>query len=120
MEESIREVLAREAEEAEAVADAQTGDSGGQRGRRSAVDPSQVYSVRIPVHRLEELRALAVERGVAPTSLLRQFVLERLDREAAPVQVTALPLRDPDELRIGPSRTAPMADVLDLSERQAL
>lgn len=120
MEESIREVLAREAEEAEAVANAQTTPAGGQRGRKAAADPSQVYSVRIPVHRLEELRAMAADRGMAPTALLRQFVLERLDREATPLQVTAMPARDPDEIRIGPSRTAPLADVVDLAQRQAL
>ena len=85
MPESIRDILAQEAEEAEAVAEA--GERGerapapGQRGRRPSQDPAQVYSVRIPVSRLEQLRSLAAERGVAPSVLLRQFALERLEEE---------------------------------------
>ena len=42
---------------------------------------SQVYSVRVPVDRLEDLRQLAAARGEAPTALMRQWVLERLDEE---------------------------------------
>jgi phage terminase small subunit len=38
--------------------------------------------VRIPVDRIAQLRRLAEKRGVAPTALLRQFVLERLDVES--------------------------------------
>ena len=85
--ESIRESLAREAAEAIAVAEAE--DDGqrtpapGQRARQQAKDPAQVYSVRIPVDRIEQLRRLAEERGAAPTTLLRQLVLEVLDREEA-------------------------------------
>ena len=124
MSESMRDILAREAQEAESIADAEErgerAPAPGQRGRRQAANPSQVYSVRIPVDRLEQLRALAAERNVAPTALLRQFVLERLDVEAAPIQIVALPPRDPRELRIGPSRSAPMADVLSHREGQAL
>lgn len=124
MGESMRGILAREAREAKAIAEAE--DRGervpapGQRGRRQTPDPSQVYSVRIPVERLEQLRALAIERGIAPTALLRQFVLGRLDIESAPVRVTSLPARDPKELRIGPSRNAPFANVVSLRDRQAL
>lgn len=87
MPESIRKILAQEAEEAEAVAEAEErgerAPAPGQRGRRPAQDPAQVYSVRIPVSRLEQLRLLAVERGVAPSVLLRQFALERLDQETS-------------------------------------
>jgi hypothetical protein len=43
---------------------------------------SQVYSIRIPVERIEELRQLAIGRGVAPTVLVRRWVLERLDAES--------------------------------------
>src|SRR5271165_6133563 len=43
--------------------------------------PSQVYSVRIPVNRLEELRAVAAKQRLPPSALLREWVLERLDRE---------------------------------------
>jgi len=57
-----------------------------------AVNPSQVYSVRIPVDRLEELRRVAESRGLAPSALLRSWVIERLDREKLlrPVSVRAL------------------------------
>lgn len=122
MEESVRDMLAREAAEAKAAADAE--DRGerepapGQRARRQAAEASQVYSVRIPVARLAQLRKLADERGVAPTVLLRQFVLERLDVETAqqvyPLVLSDLPGRDPHELRLGPSRNAPLADVVQL------
>jgi hypothetical protein len=112
--ESIRETLAREAVEAETVAEEE--ESGerapqpGRRGRRGAADPSQVYSLRVPVERLEQLRRLAEQRGVAPTALLRQFVLERLDQESTVKVVTRIE-RDPQELRLGPSRRAPLAPV---------
>ncbi len=84
---SVREMLLAEAAEAEAVAEMEDGGEAPaqpvQRARRQAADPSQVYSVRIPVDRLEQLRRLADTRGVAPTALVRQFVLEALDRESA-------------------------------------
>lgn len=117
--ESIREALAREAAEAEIVAEeeerGERAPQPGQRGRRTATDPSQVYSVRVPVERLEQLRRLAAQRGVAPTALLRQFVLERLDQESA-VKVVTVADRDPQELRLGPSRRAPLARVLPLAD----
>lgn len=124
MEESIRDMLAREAAEAKSVADAEKrGErlpAPGQRARRQAAEASQVYSVRIPVARLAQLRQLADERGVAPTALLRQFVLERLDRETAPVvqPLTGVDVtvRDPHELRLGPSRNASVADVVQLRD----
>jgi hypothetical protein len=43
--------------------------------------PSQVYSIRVPVDRLEQVRRLASERNIAPTTMLRQWVLMQLDRE---------------------------------------
>lgn len=123
MEESIRGMLAREAAEAKAAADAEErGErepAPGQRARRQATEASQVYSVRIPVARLAQLRKMADERDVAPTALLRQFVLERLDLETAqeqPVMPRDLPARDPHELRLGRSRNAPVADVVHLRE----
>lgn len=124
MEESIRDMLAREAEEAEAAADAREAEgrpeTGGQRARAQAGEASQVYSVRIPAERLEQLRRLAEERGVRPTALLRQFVLDRLDQETAPLDVIAFPERDPNELRLGPRRNALPADVIPLKkERRA-
>ncbi|MGH7858158.1 MAG: hypothetical protein ACREQY_12610 [Candidatus Binatia bacterium] len=40
----------------------------------------------MPTHRIAEIRDLAERRGEAPTAMLREFVLERLDDEReAPV-----------------------------------
>lgn len=118
MTESVRDMLAREAAEAKAVADREDREgaapAAGQRARRQAGEASQVYSVRIPVDRLAQLRTLADQRNVAPTVLLRQFVLERLDQETAPVVPAELPSRDVHEVRLGPSRQAPLADVVEL------
>jgi hypothetical protein len=44
---------------------------------------SQVYSIRVPVERLEQVRRLARERGVAPTVMLRDWVLRQLDSEVS-------------------------------------
>jgi hypothetical protein len=41
------------------------------RHREPVRGPTAVYSVRIPVHRIEELRQLAAERAVQPTVLIR-------------------------------------------------
>lgn len=46
--------------------------------------PAQVYSVRIPVDRLTELKALADSQDVAPSTMIRDWVLERLDSEKDP------------------------------------
>lgn len=115
MSESIRELLAREAAEAEARAVAE--DRGeipappGQRGKRKASDPSQVYPVRIPVARINELREVAERLGVPPTALIRQWVIERLDeisrdvpeQDGRLVRLGAESLA-PGEIRLGPRR----------------
>ncbi len=92
MSESVREILAREAAEAEAQAEAEErGDirpTPGQRGRKRAEDPSQVYTVRIPVSRLRRLRELADSLGIAPSALIRQLVIERLDETGVQDQPT--------------------------------
>lgn len=46
--------------------------------------PAQVYSVRIPVDRLAELKALAESNNLAPSTMIRDWVLERLDSEHDP------------------------------------
>jgi hypothetical protein len=51
------------------------------RNHRKTKDPAQVYSLRIPVDRLEELRQLAASRDLAPSALMRRWVIERLDLE---------------------------------------
>ena len=43
--------------------------------------PSQVYSIRMPIARVEQLRKAASTKGVAPTQLMRQWVIERLDSD---------------------------------------
>jgi hypothetical protein len=42
---------------------------------------SQVYSIRVPVEKLGQLRWLARERGVAPTAMLREWALAQLEAE---------------------------------------
>jgi hypothetical protein len=80
MRENIADLLAAEAEAAEQFRDED--DLGPTYvPRRSAKDPSQVYSVRIPVGRLDQLRRRAAQEGVAPSALMRQWVIERLDAD---------------------------------------
>jgi hypothetical protein len=43
--------------------------------------PSQVYSVRLPVEELESLRRLAADLNLQPSTLIREWVLERLGLE---------------------------------------
>lgn len=57
---------------------------------RPPKEPSQVYSVRIPVDRLEQLRRVAERRRVAPSALLREWVVDRLDAEAGSGQVLSI------------------------------
>lgn len=75
---SIADVLAEVAEQAEQTRDAFTKMY---RSERLPSDPSQVYSVRIPVSRLEKIRRIAAKYKMPPTSMLRQWILERLDFE---------------------------------------
>lgn len=53
------------------------------RARRNAKNPSQVYSLRIPVEQIEQLRQLAEARHETPSGLLRRWVLHRLELEFA-------------------------------------
>ena len=78
--ENIHDVLAREAEDVEARR--ARGETGGPLHRvRPPRDPAQVYSLRMPVDRLEQLRQAAEQAGVSPSTLMRTWVLERLDAE---------------------------------------
>lgn len=117
MNENVKELLAREAAEAEARAEAEEHGEArpmrGQRARRQATDPSQVYAVRIPASRLRELRELADQVGTPPTALIRQWVLERLDAQydigeqpaepGPPVPLGAGSLES-GQIRLGPRR----------------
>ncbi len=79
-ESDVASILAGEAEEAEAVADAEERGERlatcGQRARRQAVDSAQVYSVRIPVEQVETLGVAAAKVGKAPSSLMREWTNE--------------------------------------------
>jgi len=54
------------------------------RYREPANSPTAVYSVHIPVDRIEELRQLAADRDVQPTALIRTWVLAQLDAARSP------------------------------------
>jgi hypothetical protein len=77
-ERNVADILAHEAEATEQGRDV---DADYVPSNRPPKDPAQVYSVRLPVDRLEELRQFATRQGVAPSALLRRWVIERLDRE---------------------------------------
>jgi hypothetical protein len=79
MSDKISEVLRAEAEASEEHRDAPADYV--RSTRRPRRDPSQVYSLRVPVHRLAELREVADASGVEPSVLMRQWVLDRLDAE---------------------------------------
>ena len=72
-------ILREEAAVAEAEEDSD--DDVWVRSRRPPKAPSMVYSVRIPVSRVEELRRVAAAAGMEPSAMVRHWVLERLDSE---------------------------------------
>ena len=43
---------------------------------------AQVFQLRLPALRIEQLRRMAAERGVSPGALAVDWVIDRLDREA--------------------------------------
>ncbi|MGH3840532.1 MAG: hypothetical protein ACRDS0_03670 [Pseudonocardiaceae bacterium] len=77
----ILERIAAAVEDAEATPDEELDWT---RHREPAKAPTAVYSVRIPVDRIEELRRLAAERDVQPTALIRTWVLTQLDAARSP------------------------------------
>lgn len=82
MKKELAERLAAEAEDAERRAeDEDHGPS--YRRKHPARDPAQVYSLRIPIDQIEELRQLASEKDVTPSALMREWVLERIAAEKA-------------------------------------
>jgi hypothetical protein len=86
---SIGEVLAKEAALAEEAENRQGGPY--VRSRRRPKDPAQVYSLRVPVDRLELVREIAERANTTQAALLRKWVLERLDQELARQSGTAAP-----------------------------
>jgi hypothetical protein len=74
----IARLLAEEAEVAEQTRDHSITYT---RNRSRSKEPAQVYSLRVPVDRLEELRQVAAAQHLAPSALMRRWVLDRLDQE---------------------------------------
>ena len=69
-------------EEAEAFEESKADDDGRPYGRpRPPRDGGQVFSLRMPVERLEALRSVAAKCGERPSTLMRRWVLERLAEE---------------------------------------
>lgn len=58
---------------------------------------AQVFQLRLPALRIEQLRRIAQERGVSPGALAVDWVIERLDREDTPTG--PLPQIEDDEPR---------------------
>ncbi len=75
--ESIEARLTRIGDAAEALRD---DDGEAFRSARSQV-VSQVYTLRIPADRLDQLRQVAHGRQMSTAALMRQWVIERLDSE---------------------------------------
>lgn len=61
-------------------------------------EPAQVYSLRLPVDRLEQLRRVAARDGEAPSAMMRRWVLERLDRELSRGASKSEDLFDPESV----------------------
>lgn len=78
---SIHAALTAEAIDAEARRDEPPGRM--HRARAGTEGTSQVYTVRMPADRLAELRQVAESSGEQPSTLMRRWVLERLDDERA-------------------------------------
>ncbi|MGH3545399.1 MAG: hypothetical protein ACRDPW_05690 [Mycobacteriales bacterium] len=70
--------LAEETEYAEAARDAVLPYR-----RKSTVGGQSVYGLRLPKDRIEQLRRLAAARGVEPSVLARQWVIDGLDGDTA-------------------------------------
>jgi len=56
---------------------------------------AQVFQLRLPALRIEQLRRIAEERGVSPGALAVDWVIDRLDREDTPTG--PLPVVDDDD-----------------------
>lgn len=62
---------------------------------------AQVFQLRLPALRIEQLRRIAEERGVSPGSLAVDWVVERLDREDTPTGPMAV-VESAEKRRHGP------------------
>lgn len=78
----IATILAEEAELAERDRDKNVRYVRVGRPPKPVAERGQVYSLRMPLERLEEVRKVAASRGMQPAALAREWILERLDRES--------------------------------------
>ncbi|GAY12876.1 hypothetical protein [Pseudonocardia sp. N23] len=65
---------------------------------------AQVFQLRLPPSRVEQLSRLAAERGVSPGSLALDWVVERLDREDMPTGPLERVVDEPRGRRRAPFR----------------
>jgi hypothetical protein len=107
--------------------DADTFDSGATAELTGKLRATQVFQLRLPALRIEQLRLLAESRGVTPTALVANWVLERLD-EAEPGVLAPAPRRELNPARPGsmhvaaPARPAsppPLSAEVTISMEQA-
>jgi hypothetical protein len=116
---NISEILASEAERMEREVDVPRSYVPNAAPR----NPSQVYSIRIPVELLEELRRLAAVSRVPTTAMLRQWILERLDVETVAAERQAAmssQLRHDVHLAISQTGDGPDASALQKQLRHAI
>jgi hypothetical protein len=64
---------------------------------------AQVFQLRLPALRIEQLRRIAEERGVSPGALAVDWVIDRLDREDTPTGPFAV-VEEAERRRRGPLR----------------
>lgn len=64
---------------------------------------AQVFQLRLPALRIEQLRRIAQERGVSPGALAVDWVIDRLDREDTPTGPFAV-VEEAERRRRGPLR----------------
>lgn len=62
---------------------------------------AQVFQLRLPALRIEQLRRIAEERGVSPGALAVDWVIDRLDREDTPTGPIAV-VEQAERRRRGP------------------
>jgi aryl-alcohol dehydrogenase-like predicted oxidoreductase len=72
---NLLDKIAAEAEHAEATRDATLPYQ-----RRQPTSAQAVYGLRLPIERIEQLRQIAQARGIDPSTLARNWIIEQLDR----------------------------------------
>lgn len=78
---SIAQTLAEEGARAERERDKEVRYVRVGRPPKPVAERGQVYSVRIPVERIEQLRQAAETQGKQPAVLARDWIIERLDED---------------------------------------